>query len=226
MAFTIIVIVLCGGAYFYFDKANHKRKTYDEGGDPDLSEKTAQDFVNVRDIGEHCLYTLDGKIFAYIKIDGICLELFSDHELRTLSNNCSKQLSKYNHPYKYIAVSRRVDLSKTLRTYQEIYSTVQGGRRALIRQEIEELAALEMSGDTLERQHYIAVWCEAKDEHERELVARATELAGIFSENRINARLIDGREIVRLCGLVNVPDYAHIENSDIDTTIAALMNAG
>ena len=92
MLFAIIVIVLCGGAYFYFDKANHQRKTYDGGGDPDVSEKTAQDFVNVRDIGENCLYTLDGKIFAYVKIEGICLELFSDHELRALSNSCSRRL--------------------------------------------------------------------------------------------------------------------------------------
>lgn len=46
-----------------------------------------------------------------------------------------------------------------------------------------------MSGETLERQYYIIIWESTKREDERGIVARAEELAKIYNENRIKARL-------------------------------------
>jgi hypothetical protein len=107
-----------------------------------------------------------------------------------------------------------------------MYRSAEGGRKALIRQEMADLADLEMSGETLEREHFFVVWCDLRQEKEQQLLASANELAACFTDNGIKAKVIGDRDIVKLCGLINVPDYAHIESSDIDLSIAAFMNAG
>lgn len=92
----------------------------------------------------------------------------------------------------------------------------------LIKAEMDELAGMVMSGETLERQYYIIIWESTKREDERGIVARAEELAKIYNENRIKASVVDSRGLVRLCNLVNIPAYAHLENTDVDEKISVL----
>ncbi|MDR1754101.1 MAG: hypothetical protein LBR74_04245 [Eubacterium sp.] len=223
MQLIILAVVLAGaGAAFWYVKNNEKKN---KETDIDLlREKTAQEFVNAKEITENCLFTLDGNIFAFIKIEGISLELFSSEELVQLCKNLSSSLSKFRFPFKYIAVSRPVDVSKTMREYAEMRETAEGGRRNLLKSDMEELADMVMSGETLERQHYIII-SGAKNEDEKTLATRARELAKCFTVCSIGADILDKSGIVTLCNLVNIPAYVHIESSsDVDAAITALLN--
>lgn len=223
LVIILIVLALAGAAFLYLKKIEKKKKA-----ETDIDEQrllTAQEFVNAKDITQNCLYTLDDHIFAFARIEGVCLELYSKDELKHICRRCSAELSKIRYPFKYLAVSRPVDVSKTMQYYAELIDTAEGGRRNILKSDIAELAAMAMSGETLERQHYIAVW-NAKKETEADVLMKAKELAFAFSEGGIEAKVISKNEIVRLCNLVNNPAYVHIENSDIEPTLAALIGTG
>ncbi len=226
MQITIAVItVVIGAAFlFFFKKSENKRRVPSDEEREATAQKTAQDFVNARDISDKCLYTLDNMIFAYIRIEGLCLELYSRQEQKMLCRKLTSELSSIRYPYKYISVSRPVDISKSLQEYSELHATAEGGRRQLLKKEMQELAEMVMSGETLERQHYISIWGNTKKDDERDLIKRAEELAKKFSENGVFAEVLERREIVRLCNLVNIPAYVHIESTNIDDAMTVLAD--
>lgn len=73
----LIVVSLLGGGvaiFFYKNKPSKKGKVIK------VEQKTANKFVNVKDIKDRYLYTSDGHIIMYIKINPISIELFSERE--------------------------------------------------------------------------------------------------------------------------------------------------
>lgn len=224
IAISIIVLALCGGFLWWFrrNEAAKRIKSNDEEEREKAAKATAQEFINARTLGEKCLYTIDDMIIAAVQIEGLSIELFSNAEQEVIKRNLSSRLSSVKYPYKYIAVSRPVDISRALCDYEQLKNDATGGRRKLIKAEMDELAGMVMSGETLERQYYIIIWESTKREDERGIVARAEELAKIYNENRIKASVVDSRGLVRLCNLVNIPAYAHLENTDVDEKISVL----
>ena len=226
---ALITLAICGGSLYWFKKTEEKkkrRKSYEEDELREQAAKqTAQDFVNAKDLGENCLYTLDGMIFSFIKIEGVSLELYSRAEQKQLCKRLSTALSQIRRPYKYIAVSRPVDISKSLQEYNELYTSADGGRKKLLKNEMNELAEMVMSGETLERQHYIAVWDSIQRSDEQSMISAANELQRKFSESGVHADVLDKKGIVRLCNLVNIPAYVHIEDAaDIADAISVLSD--
>lgn len=226
IAIALITLAICGASLFWFkwtEEKKKRRKSYDEDELREQAAKqTAQDFVNAKDLSENCLYTLDGMIFSFIKIEGLCLELYSRAEQKTLCKKLSAALSDVRRPYKYIAVSRPVDISKSLQEYNELYAAAEGGRKKLLKNEMNELAEMVMSGETLERQHYIAIWDTLQRSDERSMIMAADDLKKKFTESGVHADILDKKGIVRLCNLVNVPAYVHMESTDIADTISVL----
>ena len=226
IAIAIITLALCGGFLYWFKRSEDKKrvKRDEEAEDEHLKavQKTAQEFVNAKDLGQNCLYTIDGMIFAYIKIEGLCLELLSRQEQKLLCRQLSSALSGIKRPYKSIAVSRLADISIPLQEYEELYNAAEGGRKKLLKFDMEKLAEMVITGESLERQHYIAVWDTVQHADERAITAAAADIAKKYNENGIHAELLDRKGIVQLCNLVNNPAYVHVENPDIEEFISVL----
>ena len=104
---SLIVIVLClvsGIGYFVFKKSGL--------GSQQISDMdTAQAFINVMDIKDQCLYTLDGCVMTYIGITPISTELLSEKEKAHLEISITAEFRNLNKPFKFIAVSRPIDIS-------------------------------------------------------------------------------------------------------------------
>lgn len=225
IAIALITLLACGGFLWWFrrDQNKSRLKTTNEEEERALEARaTAQEFVNARDVGENCLYTNGGYIMSAIKLDGLSIELYSFAEQEIIKNNLSARLSSIRYPYKYIAVSRPSDISLALQEYGDLYSEAVGGRKKLLKSDMDTLVNMVVSGETLERQYYIVLWNSIKREDERAITARAEELARIFSENRVKGTVLDKRGFVRMCNLVNIPAYAHIESMDIEDNLAVL----
>ena len=79
-------------------------------------------------------------IIAAVQIEGLSIELFSNAEQEVIKRNLSSRLSSVKYPYKYIAVSRPVDISRALRDYEQLKNDAAGGRRKLIKAEMENEA--------------------------------------------------------------------------------------
>jgi len=112
MPITMIALCLLGGVgYFLFSKINFNTKQ---------EENTAQDFINIVDIKDNFLYTRDGYIMSYFRIQPISIELLSEREKESLCNMLTAELSSINEPFKFIAISRPVNISGLLEEYTQI----------------------------------------------------------------------------------------------------------
>lgn len=214
----IIIVCLIGGAVVFLKKDKKKsRETLNK------DEQTANDFVNVKDIKDRFLYTRDGQIIMYIKINPISIDLFSEREKKQLNKTLTAEISSEQKPFKFLAVSRPVDISPLINEYTQIIaSTSDQKQKDLLRNEMMVMSNYALSGDVVERQFYIMLWEEYEEGVERDLSKRCYEFISKFESGSIRCEILKEQEIVRLCNLINNPTYSNIEDSEFQATIPLL----
>lgn len=217
----IIIIVICIVAIvatMFFFKKEEKQKSK-----VSLEKKTANEFVNVKDIRDKFLYTLDGYVITYIKIHPISIDLFSYREKRQLSKTLTAELSSERKMFKFLAVSRPVDISPLINEYMDILSnTNEQKQKEILRHEMIVMSNYALSGEVVERQFYIMLWEKFQFGIEQELAKRAHEMVSKFENSNIRCEILKQQEIARLCNLINNPAYVYIEDQSFESTIPIL----
>src|SRR5690348_11478834 len=110
MLLPVLMLLLCligGGVVLFFLKTSKPKSRQQT----DPAAQTAQQFVNVRDIQGNFLYTQEGWSLCYLRLFPISLDLLSAAEKRLLINKLTAELSSIRFPFKFLAVSRPVDIS-------------------------------------------------------------------------------------------------------------------
>lgn len=187
-------------------------------------EETAQRIVNVKDIRDKFLYTMDGKIISYIQISPIDTNLFSKREKISITRILTSELTSERKILKLIAVPRPIDISSLLLEYQTILSeTSNQKQKELLRQEMLSISSFALSGEVVERQIYIMLWEDYEDGIERDLIKRIMDMVGKFEASGIRAAVMNESKIVRLCNLINNPAYANVESTSYESTMPFLI---
>lgn len=208
----IFMILLCAiaGAIAYFFMKKHAVPVKNQISQ---NQMTANEFINVRDIHDRFLYTRDDQIIAYIKISPISIDLFSDNEKEQMSRVLTAELSSIQKPFKFLAVSRPVDITPLVTEYTELLSkTSDQKQKELLRNEILVISNYATSGEVIERQFYFMLWNKYRDGVESEFLKECNEFILKFENVNIRCEVIREQEIVRICNLINNPAYAHIDN--------------
>ena len=81
---------------------------------------TANEFINVKDIKDDIVFTKDNYVFAYLKIQPISRELLSPREDMILGKQFSSEFSAIKCLYKFLSVSRPVDVTYMLDNFQQM----------------------------------------------------------------------------------------------------------
>ncbi|WP_244971233.1 hypothetical protein [Vallitalea guaymasensis] len=202
MILPVIMLTLCflgSMGYFFYTKLNHENKN---------EENTAQDFTNIVDIKDNFLYTKDGYIISYFRIQPISIELLSQREKENMCNMLTAELSSISEPFKFLAISRPVNISGLLEEYSEIlHSSKDHIQKELLRKEIYEMNDYALSGEVVERQFYIMLWQKNHEGVESDLIKRTKDFMRRFDSCGINCTLLQDGDIVGLCSLVNNSIY-------------------
>ncbi len=209
----IIMILIFGGcgAAIWFYMKNNNNKPVDTKTQQEL---TAQEFVNVKDIHDRFLYTRDGQVIAYIKINPISIDLFSDMEKEQICRVLTAELSSLQKPFKFLAISRPVDITPLVNEYQTLLSeTTDQRQKELLRNEMMVMSNYAVSGEVVERQFYVMLWTKYRVGIEEDLLKECREFVNKFENANISCDIIKEHEIVRLCNLINNPAYTHLEES-------------
>jgi hypothetical protein len=218
----IVIITICligGGITLVYLKADKKKAKENINKE----QKTANDFVNVKDIKDRFLYTRDGQIIMYVKINPISIDLLSEREKKQLCKTLTAELSSEQKPFKFLAVSRPVDISPLINEYTQIISSTSDQKQKdLLRNEMLVMSNYALSGDVVERQFYIVLWEKHEDGIERDMTRRCYEFVSKFESGNIRCEILKEQDIVRLCNLVNNPAYANIEDTEFEATIPIL----
>ncbi|WP_437348380.1 hypothetical protein [Paenibacillus humicus] len=183
-----------------------------------LNRQSAQQFVNVQDIRGNFLFTQDGWLLCYLRLFPISLELLSAAEKRLMIGKLTAELSSVRFPFKFLAVSRPVDISPLISELASSLAAADPKQKELLRQEISEMNTLSLSGEVVERQFYLILW-QRQESGERDLLEKAKRLVQHFEEGSVQAHVLKQHEIVQLCNLVNNPAFTHLEDTDTKAAI-------
>lgn len=226
LLFPIIMLTVTlvgGGLLLLVLKNTKKRPVSDEAA---LAMQTAQQFINVRDVKDKYLYTKDGLVLIFLRVHSISIDLYSKAEKNTLIKLLTAELSDIQYPFKFMAVSRPVDISPLISDMQGMLKTADDKRKELLRQEILQMGSYALSGEIVERQFYISLWEKSEEGAERDLLKRASLLAEKFTTNGIGCDVLAEKEIVRLLNLVNNPSYTHLEDTEFEASIPLIDKGG
>jgi len=220
----MLTVTLVGGGIFLFVLKHGKpKKVVDEEA---LAVRTAQDFINVKDVRDKCLYTKDGLVLVYLRIHAISIDLYSKAEKNSLIKQLTAELSDIQYPFKFMAVSRPVDISPIIGDLQFMLKDAADKRKELLHKEILQMSSYALSGDIVERQFYISIWEKYEDGVEKDLHKRLALLAEKFTTNGIGCETLADKEIVRFLNLVNNPSYTHLEDAEFTASIPVLWEVG
>lgn len=216
----MLAVTLTGGGMLLLFLKTAKKHPQTETGSAAI--QTAQQFINVRDIRDKYLYTRDGMVFVYLRLHAISIDLYSRSEKNVLIKTLTAELSDIQYPFKFMALSRPVDISPLITEMGEMLKEAEDKRKELLRQEILQLGGFALSGEIVERQFYIALWEKQEEGTERELSKRASLLCEKFAAGGVACDILAEKEIVRLLNLVNNPSYTHLEDAETAASIPML----
>ena len=86
------------------------------------------------------------------------MDLYSKAEKHLFIRQLTAELSDILYPFKFLAVSRPVDISPVITEMQSMLKNADDKRKELLRQEILQMSGYALSGEIVERQFYVSFW--------------------------------------------------------------------
>jgi len=189
---------------FNIFKKNNKKK-----------ESSANLFLNIRDIQNNFLYTVDNKVIAYLKIfPRNCKLMTPDEKIahsKTLTSNLASELKKF----KIFITNRPVDLQKNqdFQAYLMDKET-NSNKFALLNQRAKSFGILSTTGKALESEIYMMIWEKNEEGVEQNLLKRLNELIMKFTNSGYKTRILEDKEIIQLVDSYTNPTFAYTENQN------------
>lgn len=177
--------------------------------------KSANGFVNVKDIKGSFLYSKDKYLFGYIRIYAYNLDLLSRADREVKAQALSTALGAERRNFDYMSFPREVDLDEyknhLKKTYTEELNNI--GKRKILATMMKKAQEISTSGENYEHQHFIKLW-EPINGHEpeakHELYVRMETFRDHFRAVGIQAEILLETDIIKLCNLFgNSQQVAH-----------------
>ena len=171
---------------------------------------SAQEKVNIKDIKGSCLYTKDGFLFSFLKVQPVSTGLMSKEEKARLTRQMTAAISPLGSPFKLILLSRPTDVKQIIRYYETMKQTTpESNKRDSITKTQRYLSESSLSGGVLERQTFLAVWLPASGHTDKDVTELALQYRAALSSCGISSELLDEKSIVQMCSLVLNPNYSN-----------------
>ena len=141
--------------------------------------QSLNEFLNIKNIKENYLYTLDEQVISFVKVNPMNIELLSDKELETKMDSSSIEFSNEQYPYKIIVVPRAVDISDYIREQEELRNKLTDDICIeIINNRIISTTEMIENKNIIENEFYIMIYDSNKDNIEIELNKRANNWVG------------------------------------------------
>lgn len=186
-------------------------------------DKSCNEFINIKDIREDCLYTKDNKVIAYLKIEPINLDLLSIKEKQQLIKQISSELSSETKELKFFSIARPIDISEMIDDLQNyILETNDQKQKDLLKKQMKECIKLTLTGVAVQRQNYLMIWENENDYAKKDLLKRANDLINKFAGCRIKSTILNEQQIIQLCSSFTNMNWAYKEDADCEDYIPSI----
>lgn len=186
-------------------------------------EQSLNEFLNVKNIKENFLYTLDGQVIQFIKVEPINVELLTDDELESKMNFSSIEFSEEQQPYKILVIPRAVDISEHIEEQEELKRKIDDDVGIeIINNRIISTTEIVENKNIIENEFYIMIYDSYKDNIENELMKRANNWINRLKNCGYRSDLLYEREIILLIKSFTIPEFARSEGTDYDDNIVQI----
>ena len=186
-------------------------------------EQSLNEFFNVKNIKENFLYTLDGQVIQFIKVEPINIELLTDDELESKMNFSSIEFSEEQQPYKILVIPRAVDISEHIEEQEELKRKIDDDVGIeIINNRIISTTEIVENKNIIENEFYIMIYDSYKDNIENELMKRANNWTNRLKNCGYRSDLLYEREIILLIKSFTIPEFARSEGTDYDDNIVQI----
>ena len=192
-------------------------------------EKTQSlnEFLNIKDIKDNYLYTLDGQVILFIKVFPINIELLSDDELEVKMDANSIEFSNEQYPYKILVIPRAVDISEHIREQEELKKTLDDEVCIkIINNRITATTEIVEHKNIIEHEFYIMIYDNFKDNIENELNKRANTWIQRLKNCELKSEVLEERDIILLIKSFTIPEFARTEGTDYADNIVKIKRKG
>ena len=189
--------------------------------------QSVNEFLNIKDIKDNYLYTLDGQVILFIKVFPINIELLSDDELEVKMDANSIEFSNEPYPYKILVIPRAVDISEHIREQEELKKTLDDDICIqIINNRIIATTEIVENKNIIENEFYIMIYDNCKDNIENELNKRANTWIQRLKSCDHKSEVLEERDIILLIKSFTIPEFARTEGTDYADNIVKIKRKG
>ena len=185
--------------------------------------KSLNEFLNIKNIDENFLYTLDNKIITFIKVYPINTELFSEEELENKMDSMSVEFSNEQYPYSIFVVPRKVDISDYIKEQEELKKNIQDEISIKI-VEKRMIATHEMVADRniIENEFYLYIWEDDSENVKEKILKRANNWRKRFKDCGFETEILEKTQIILLSKSFTIPEFARKEDTNYADNIVRI----
>lgn len=176
---------------------------------------TANRFLNIKDIQGNFLYTIDGKVLAYLKIYPKNCKLMSKEEQKSHAQILTRNFASELKPFKLYFTNRPVNLQRNQDYQAELMDKEKNALKfSLQGKRSRSFGNLSVRGKALESEIYLIVWGDNTEYIKQDLIKRLNELKMKFTNSGYKTEVPEERLIIQLVNSYTNPDVAYIENQN------------
>lgn len=194
-----------------------------EGISIKTKNKTLNEFLNIKDIDENFLYTLDNQAILFIKVYPINTELFSEEELENKMDSMSVEFSNEQYPYSIFVIPRKVDITDYIKEQEELKKNIQDETSIRI-VEKRIIATHEMVADKniIENEFYLCIWENNSENVKERLIKRANTWKKRFKDCGFETEILEKTQIILLVKSFTIPEFARKEDTNYADNIVKI----
>lgn len=189
--------------------------------------KSLNEFLNIKDIKNNYLYTLDNQVIVFIKVNPINIELLSDVELERKMDFEAVEFSNEQYPYKIMVIPRAVDISEHIREQEELKKNLDNDVCIeIINNRIIATTEMVENKNIIENEFYIMLFDNVKDNIEHELNKRLNSWINRLNNCELKSEVLEERDIILLIKSFTIPEFARTEGTDYSDNIVQIKKKG
>ena len=189
--------------------------------------QSLNEYLNIKDIKDNYLYTLDGQVIIFIKVNPINIELLSDEELESKMDSDAIEFSNEQYSYKILVIPRAVDISEHIREQEELKKTLDDDVCIkIINNRIIATTEIVENKNIIENEFYIMIYDSYKDNIENELNKRANIWLQRLRNCGLSSYVLEERDIILLMKSFTIPEFARTEGTDYADNIVQIKKKG
>ena len=171
------------------------------------------EFLNIADIEDNCITTIDGYIFMILNIKAQNFGLLSEKELVNRMNSMSVEFSNERYPYKILVIPKIVDITETIKEQEELKQKVNNEIfREIIENRINFLQHFVSDKEIIENDFFLIIWEKESEKAKIELQKRANNWKNRLRNCELKSEILNKEELIYLVKTFNLPIYKNEDN--------------